>query len=79
MYLQRLLKKGLQHLESDLYHVVFLDIPINGYDENQVLDILEENKSLEKSSILLLSSLDLNEEKLEKWKQSDCIPISKNQ
>ena len=63
------LKNGLKRLEHESYHVVFVDVPIDGYDENQVLSMLKNSHTLEYSSVILFSSLDIGTLELEKWKK----------
>ena len=61
------LKNGLRKISHNTFDGVFVDIPINNYDENDVLTLFYENRIFTKSNILLLSSVDIT--KLSKWKE----------
>ena len=61
------LKEGLQHLENESYHAVFVDVPIEEYNEKQILSTLQENQVFQKTNVFLFSSVDVVE--LDKWKK----------
>ncbi len=62
-------KAGLQHLENELYHVVFVDAPLDDYNEKQILTMFQENQVFQKSFVFLLSSVDFDNIELDKWKK----------
>ena len=61
------LKAGLQHLENESYHAVFVDAPIEEYKEKQILAILQENQVFQKTNVFLFSGADVLE--LDEWKK----------
>lgn len=67
---ETILKNGLQRLENETYHVVFVDAPIDGYNVNQILTIFDENKLLQKALVVLFSSADIEKTELDKWKKN---------
>ncbi len=54
-------KAGLKHLKNKSYAVIFIDIPLDGYTEKQILSFLTKNNVFKKSNVLLFSSMDLND------------------
>ncbi|MDH3488287.1 MAG: response regulator [Nitrosopumilus sp.] len=62
-------KAGLQHLENELYHVVFVDAPLDNYTEKQILTSLKENHVFQKTTVFLFSSVDFNNIELDEWKK----------
>ncbi len=58
---ETILKNGLRRLKNELYHIVFVDAPIGNYDRNQILTMLNANKILQKTSVILFSSVDIDE------------------
>lgn len=62
-------KNGLQHLKDRLCHIVFVDIPLPGYDERQILNSLKEKEIFKKSRVFLFSSIDLADAELDEWKK----------
>jgi len=62
-------KTGLQHLENKLYHVAFVDAPLDDYDEKQILTMLQENQVFHKTFVFLFSSVDFDNIELDKWKK----------
>ena len=62
-------KAGLQHLENKLYHVVFVDAPLDDYDEKQILTMLQKNQVFSKTFVFLFSSVDFDNIELDKWKK----------
>ena len=62
-------KAGLQHLENKLYHVVFVDAPLDDYDEKQILTMLQKNQVFSKTFVFLFSSVDFDNVELDKWKK----------
>ena len=63
------LKAGLQHLENELYHVVFVDAPLDNYDETQILTMFQENHLFQKIFVFLFSSVNFDNIELDKWKK----------
>ena len=61
------LKAGLQNLENESYHAVFVDAPLDNYNEKQILTILQENQVFQKTNVFLFSGVDVFE--LDKWKK----------
>jgi len=64
---ETMLKAGLQYLENESYHAVFVDVPIEGYNEKQILAMLQENQVFQKTNVFLFSGVDVFE--LDKWKK----------
>ena len=62
-------KAGLQHLENELYHVVFVDAPLDNYTEEQILTSLKENHVFQKTTVFLFSSVDFDNVELDEWKK----------
>jgi len=62
------LKASLRRLKKELYDVVFVDAPLEDYDEVQILLHLKENKIFQKTNVLLFSYLDFDSAELNKWK-----------
>ena len=63
-------KTGLQYLGHKPCHIVFVDIPLLGYDKKQVLNLLNENNIFKKLYVFLFSSIDLDDTELDEWKKS---------
>ncbi|MDH5666170.1 MAG: response regulator, partial [Nitrosopumilus sp.] len=63
------LKAGLSYFKNKTCHVLFIDIPLVGYDIKQILYLLEENHLFQKSNIFLFSSIDLDTDELNEWKK----------
>ena len=61
------LKAGLQNLENESYHAVFVDAPLEDYNGKQILTILQENQVFQKTNVFLFSGVDVFE--LDKWKK----------
>ena len=59
---------GLQNLQNELYHVVFVDAPLDGYDNKQILTMLQKNQIFQKTFVFLFSSVDFDKIELDKWK-----------
>ena len=62
-------KAGIQHLENELYHVVFVDAPLDDYAEKQILTSLKENHIFQKTAVFLFSSVDFDNVELDEWKK----------
>ena len=62
------LKAGLRRLKKEAYDVVFVDAPLEDYDEVQLLLHLKENNIFQKTNVLLFSYLDFDNLELNKWK-----------
>ena len=63
------LKSGLQHLKNESYDVSFVDVPLDDYDEKQILRLFQENNIFQKTNVILFTSADLNTSELDKWKR----------
>lgn len=61
------LKAGLQNLENESYHAVFVDAPLDNYNGKQILTILQENQVFQKTNVFLFSGMDVLE--LDKWEK----------
>ena len=61
-------KKGLRRLQKNKFQIAFVDAPLDGYDEKQILTILHENKIFTKTSVFLFSSTEFNASELDFWK-----------
>ena len=61
-------KKGLQNLKKNKFQVAYVDAPLDGYDDNQILTLLFENKIFQKTSVFLFSSVDFDASELLRWK-----------
>ena len=62
-------KIGLRHLKHEICDIVFVDVPLDGYDEKQILYSLKENKMFEKLKVFLFSSIDLDKTELDEWQK----------
>ena len=62
-------KTGLRHLKHELCDIVFVDVPLDGYDEKQILNSLKENKMFKKLKVFLFSSVDLDKTELDEWQK----------
>ena len=60
---------GLRHLKHKLCDIVFVDIPLEGYDEKQILNLLKENEMFKKLKVFLFSSIDLDKTELDEWEK----------
>ena len=63
------LKAGLSYFKNKTCHVLFIDVPLVGYDIKQILYLIEENHLFQKSNIFLFSSIDLDTDELNEWKK----------
>ena len=63
------LQSGLQHLENELYHAVFVDAPLGNYDEEQLLTLFRKNQIFQKTAVFLFSGIDFKQTELDKWKK----------
>ena len=62
-------RSGLRHLEKKTYHVVFIDVPLEHYAEKQILTSLKKHHIFQKTNVILFSSVDFNDIKLDEWKK----------
>ena len=60
-------KKGLKHLKSKSFPVVFVDTPLENYAEKEILTSFVKNKVFEKSNVFLFSSVDFSDAELDEW------------
>jgi DNA-binding response OmpR family regulator len=63
------LKAGLSYFKNKTCHVLFIDVPLVGYDIKQILYLLEKNHLFQKSNIFLFSSIDLDTDEVNEWKK----------
>jgi len=63
------LKAGLKHFESKSHPIVFVDVPLDNYDKNQILTSLVKNHVLKNSNVFLFSSVEFNESELNEWQK----------
>ena len=62
------LKAGLRRLKKEHCDVVFVDAPLEDYNETQLLFHFQENNIFQKTNVLLFSYLDFDNLELSKWK-----------
>ena len=62
-------KAGLQHLENESYYAVFIDAHFDNYDRKQILALLRENQTFQKTSVFLFSGVDFDSIELDEWKK----------
>ena len=63
-------KKGLQRLQKDHFQAAFIDAPLDGHDEKQILTTLFENKIFTKTPVFLFSSVEFDNSELNQWKNN---------
>ena len=64
------LKKGLQRLQKNQFQVAYVDAPLDGHDEQQILTLLFENKIFSKTFVFLFSSVEFDSSELLRWKNN---------
>ena len=64
------LKKGLQRLKKNQFQVAYVDAPLDGHDEQQILTLLFENKIFSKTFVFLFSSVEFDSSELLRWKNN---------
>jgi CheY-like chemotaxis protein len=62
------LQNGLYVLREP-YDIVFVDSPIDNYNEDEIFHILKDNHILHKTKVFLFSPLEIDQMKLEVWKK----------
>ena len=62
-------KEGLKHLNNERYDAVFVDAPLDDYDQKHILSLLQENQVFEKTFVFLFSAIDFDDIELDKWKK----------
>ena len=62
-------KRGLRYLKHKRCHIVFVDTPLDKYDERQILNLLKENEIFKKLKVVLFSSTDIDSTELDEWKK----------
>ena len=62
-------KRGLRYLKHKRCHIVFVDTPLDKYDERQILNLLKENEIFKKLKVVLFSSTDIDSAELDEWKK----------
>ncbi len=63
------IEAGFRHLENELYHIVFVDAPLDDHDRKQIFTLLQENQIFQKTSLILSSAIDLGTLELDKWQK----------
>ena len=63
-------KTGLQTLKNQKHDVLFLDVPLEDYDEKQLFQSLQTNDIFKKTYVVLFSSVDFDSIVLDQWKKS---------
>ena len=64
------LKSGLRTLQKKSYEVAFVDSPLDDYNEQEILNTLQEIQIFQKTSVILFSSADFNSNDLINWKNN---------
>ncbi|MDH3191869.1 MAG: response regulator [Nitrosopumilus sp.] len=62
-------KEGLKHLNNETYDTVFVDAPLDDYDENHILTLFQKNQVFQKTFVFLFSAIDFDKIELNKWKK----------
>ena len=63
-------KKGLQLLQKNHFQAAFVDAPLDGNDEKQILTTLFDNGLFSKTAIFLFSSIEFDDSELISWKNN---------